>query len=177
MQKELTARGPLLNEKGELHEAGYARQLVKQYDRRAIKAAAHRIKEWDYYLMINDRWGVALTIDDNSYMGLLGFSLLDFSRPWEHTCNLIYPFTNGKTAMPASSAAGDVSVCRKDADFCFKVLPDGTRRLTAWVKNFIDKKPITAEFTLTGPRRSRWSSSPPLRRTERPFTITRRSTA
>lgn len=32
MQKELTARGPLLNEKGELHEAGYARQLVKQYD-------------------------------------------------------------------------------------------------------------------------------------------------
>ena len=103
MQKELTARGPLLNEKGELHEAGYARQLVKQYDRRAIKAAAHRIKEWDYYLMMNDRWGVALTIDDNSYMGLLGFSLLDFSRPWEHTCNLIYPFTNGKTAMPASS--------------------------------------------------------------------------
>lgn len=150
MQKELTARGPLLNEKGELHETGYARQLVKQYDRRAIKAAAHRIKEWDYYLMMNDRWGVALTIDDNSYMGLLGFSLLDFSRPWEHTCNLIYPFTNGKTAMPASSAAGDVSVCRKDADFCFKVLPDGTRRLTAWVKNFIDKKPITAEFTLTG---------------------------
>ena len=30
------------------------------------------------------------------------------------------------------------------------MLPDGTRRLTAWVKNFIDKKPITAEFTLTG---------------------------
>ena len=69
MQKELTNAGPLLNERGELHEAGYARQLVKQYDRRAIKAAAHRIKEWDYYLMMNDRWGVALTIDDNSYMG------------------------------------------------------------------------------------------------------------
>ena len=44
MQKELTARGPLLNEKGELHEAGYARQLVKQYDRRAIKPEAAAIR-------------------------------------------------------------------------------------------------------------------------------------
>ena len=149
MQKELIHAGPLLNEQGELCEAGYARRLIKQYDRRAIKAAAHRIKEWDYYLIMNGRWGVALTIDDNSYMGLLGFSLLDFSRPWEHTCNLIYPFPNGKTAMPATSAEGDVAVRRKNADFCFKVLPDGSRRLTAWVKSFMDKKPITAEFILT----------------------------
>ena len=41
MQKELTNAGPLLNERGELHEAGYARRLIKAYDRRAIKAAAH----------------------------------------------------------------------------------------------------------------------------------------
>ena len=45
MQKELTNAGPLLNERGELCEAGYARRLIKAYDRRAIKAAAHRIKE------------------------------------------------------------------------------------------------------------------------------------
>lgn len=149
MQKELTNAGPLLNERGELCEAGYARRLIKAYDRRAIKVAAHRIKEWDYYLIMNGRWGVALTIDDNSYMGLLGFSLLDFSRPWEHTCNIIYPFPGGKTGFPASSAEGDVAVKRKNADFCFKVLPDGTRKLTAWVQNFMDKKPIAAEFTLT----------------------------
>lgn len=149
MQKELTNAGPLLNEQGELCEAGYARRLIKAYDRRAIKAATHRIKEWDYYLIMNGRWGVALTIDDNSYMGLLGFSLLDFSRPWEHTCNIIYPFPSGKTGFPASSAEGDVAVKRKNADFCFKVLPDGTRKLTAWVQNFMNKKPIAAEFTLT----------------------------
>ena len=62
MQKELTNAGPLLNERGELHEAGYARRLIKAYDRRAIKAAAHRIKEWDYYLIMNGRWGVALRV-------------------------------------------------------------------------------------------------------------------
>ena len=29
------------------------------------------------------------------------------------------------------------------------MLPDGTRKLTAWVQNFMNKKPIAAEFTLT----------------------------
>ena len=53
MQKELTNAGPLLNERGELCEAGYARRLIKAYDRRAIKAAAHRIKEWDYLSLIH----------------------------------------------------------------------------------------------------------------------------
>ena len=42
-----------------------------------------------------------------------------------------------------------MAVKRKNADFCFKVLPDGTRKLTAWVQNFMNKKPIAAEFTLT----------------------------
>ena len=41
MQKELTNAGPLLNERGELCEAGYARRLIKAYDRRAIKAAGY----------------------------------------------------------------------------------------------------------------------------------------
>ena len=57
MQKELTNAGPLLNERGELCEAGYARRLIKAYDRRAIKAAAHRIKEWDYYLIMERKVG------------------------------------------------------------------------------------------------------------------------
>ena len=149
MQHEITHSAPLLNDKGSLREPGYAKRLLPIYRRADIRAGKTRIKEWDYYLIMNGKWGVALTIDDNSYMGLLGFSLLDFSRPWEHTCNIIYPFPGGKTGFPASSAEGDVAVKRKNADFCFKVLPDGTRKLTAWVQNFMNKKPIAAEFTLT----------------------------
>ena len=149
MQHEITHSAPLLNDKSSLREPGYAKRLLPIYRRADIRAGKTRIKEWDYYLIMNGKWGVALTIDDNSYMGLLGFSLLDFSRPWEHTCNIIYPFPGGKTGFPASSAEGDVAVKRKNADFCFKVLPDGTRKLTAWVQNFMNKKPIAAEFTLT----------------------------
>ena len=147
-ERHITTPGPVLDEHGVI-TPGYSERSICTYRRADIKAPFYRIKEWDYYLIMNGRWGVALTIDDNSYMGLLGFSLLDFSRPWEHTCNIIYPFPGGKTGFPASSAEGDVAVRRKNADFCFKVLPDGTRKLTAWVQNFMNKKPIAAEFTLT----------------------------
>jgi len=42
-----------------------------------------RIKEWDYYLIYNDHFGVALTVDDNSYMGLMSISFLDFDKKTE----------------------------------------------------------------------------------------------
>ena len=71
MQREIKTAGDLLDDNGELIECGYATSLIKTYDRKKIKARSLRIKEWDYYLIYNDDYGVAFTIDDNSYMGLL----------------------------------------------------------------------------------------------------------
>ena len=48
-------------------------------------AGAARIKEWDYYLVANDHYAVALTIDDNGYMGLDSISFLHFDERWEKT--------------------------------------------------------------------------------------------
>lgn len=79
MQHELS-KGPLLNDKGELNEAGYAFSLVKEYNRNHIKANKSRIKEWDYYYFGDDEYGVALTIADNSYMALISASVLDFKE-------------------------------------------------------------------------------------------------
>ncbi|MBR0131196.1 MAG: DUF2804 family protein, partial [Firmicutes bacterium] len=78
MQHEIKNRHALLDEKGQLTEPGYATSLILDYDRNAIKANKMRIKEWDYYLVTCDDFAVALTIDDNSYMGLDSISLLDF---------------------------------------------------------------------------------------------------
>ena len=79
MQHQLT-KWPLLDEKGNLLEAGFAFDLVKQYDRKAIKGLKNRIKEWDYYYIGDKEYGVALTIDDNSYMGLVSVSVLDYQN-------------------------------------------------------------------------------------------------
>lgn len=82
-QHQIKMRHPLLDEKGRLIEAGYAKELLMDYDRSAIKAGKLRIKEWDYYLIACDDFAVALTIADNSYMGLDSISLIDFRIPWE----------------------------------------------------------------------------------------------
>ena len=54
------SKGPLLDANGHLAEAGYATSLVKEYKRSDIKPSAFRIKEWDYYLIYNDKFGIAI---------------------------------------------------------------------------------------------------------------------
>ncbi len=79
-KQHLLSQGPLLDEHGNLSEAGYAFSLVKEYNRKKIKGLKSRIKEWDYYFISDNEYGVALTIDDNSYMGLVSVSVLDFNN-------------------------------------------------------------------------------------------------
>lgn len=81
MQHEITQNGPLLNANGTLREPGWARSLLLDYRRADVKAGKLRIKEWDYYIITNDSFGVALTIADNSYMGLISASVLEFEKP------------------------------------------------------------------------------------------------
>ena len=50
---EVTNVQLLLDEKGELREPGWSRSLIQKYRRDDIKAPAFRIKEWDYYLVVN----------------------------------------------------------------------------------------------------------------------------
>ena len=120
MQHQITEKKPLLDEKGILTEAGYATSLVLDYDRKAIKGGALRIKEWDYYLITDGKVGVALTIADNSYMGLDSISFLDFEEPWEKTVSPMRIMTMGKTGFPATSDKGDVEIFGKNYFISFK---------------------------------------------------------
>eukprot|EP00461_Guttulinopsis_vulgaris_P003591 UN03592 len=71
--------GPLLGQYGELLEAGWSTKLVKHYDRDAIGAPGFLIKEWDYYYVGNSDVGFAFTVADNSYVGLISVSFLNFT--------------------------------------------------------------------------------------------------
>ena len=59
MQKEIKEEKALLNEDGELTEAGYSKKMLLKYNRNSIKAKKLRIKEWDYYLVYNDKFGLS----------------------------------------------------------------------------------------------------------------------
>ena len=62
MQHEITKAQRLLDENGNIAEAGFAKRLFWKYDRKDIKAPKIRIKEWDYYYIGNDDFGLCLTI-------------------------------------------------------------------------------------------------------------------
>ncbi|MBQ1691489.1 MAG: DUF2804 domain-containing protein [Erysipelotrichaceae bacterium] len=147
MQHEITSRHPLLDENGHLIEAGYARSMILDYDRKAIKANSLRIKEWDYYLIYNEDFGVALTVDDNSYMALDSISLLDFRKPWEHTNSPMKFLTLGKRNFPSSSVSGDVKGDGKGYKIEF-LHTDKQRILNFEMENFMDGKPIKGSIAL-----------------------------
>ncbi len=77
LNHEVTNRQLLLNEQGELREPGWSRHLVQRYDRSMIKAPKWRIKEWDYYYIGCQDYGLALTISDAGYVSSLSVSLLE----------------------------------------------------------------------------------------------------
>lgn len=150
MQHEITTRHALLDEQGKLIEPGYSKGLLMDYDRKAIKGGALRIKEWDYYLIANNDYAVALTIADNSYMSLDGISLLDFRKPWQHTSNSMAFMSLGKRHLPASSAKGDVSSTTKKYSISFR--HNGDHRILSFhMDNFLDGKPISGEIRLENP--------------------------
>ena len=78
MKQIKLGEGKLLDESGNLVQSGYNTYLSREYNRSDIKASSLRIKEWDYYYVGNNRYGIALTIADNSYMGLISVSVLNF---------------------------------------------------------------------------------------------------
>ena len=149
MQHEITKAIPLLDEKGNLTEAGYAKRLLPVYDRTKVKGGFARLKEWDYYYVGNDRFGIALTIADNSYMGLDSVSFLSFEgTPWEITKSPMRVFTMGKTGLPATSERGITRISGKGYSLSFTV-GDGKRHLLAHMADFKDGKPIDIDVTLT----------------------------
>lgn len=150
MQYEITEQIPLLDGQGNLTRAGYARRLLPVYDRKKVKGGLTRLKEWDYYYVGNDRFGVALTIADNSYMGLDSISFLSFEgEPWEITKSPMSPFPMGRTALPATSAAGITASSGKRHAILFQA-GEGKRQLTAHMEQFKDGRPIDVQLTLTG---------------------------
>lgn len=151
MQHRLSP-GKLLNEKGHLAEAGYATSLIREYCRTDIKASPLRIKEWDYYLIYNDRFAIALTMDDNAYMSMLSASFIDFTVPCETTVSPIGVFPMGKVGLPASSASGISRHCinnkQNPAAFTFTV-ENGVRKLQCKMDNFKNKTPFVCDIVLT----------------------------
>lgn len=150
MQHEITERKPLLDKNGCLTEAGFAKSLILDYSRKGIKAGKNRIKEWDYYYVGNDKFGIALTIADNSYMGLDSISFLNFEEKWEITKSPMQFFTYGRKKLPETSEKGDISTSGRGYYIAFK--NEGGRRILSFkMDKFSGDKNIAGSVVLRCP--------------------------
>lgn len=174
-QHEITERRPLLDASGNLTEPGYAKSLLPVYRRSDIQANKLRIKEWDYYCINNGHFALALTIADNSYMGLDSISLLNLDEGWEITKSPMKAFTNGRVGLPESSERGDVHSAGRNYSILFKNEGD-QRVLIAQMKTSAPRARCTRRSRSRTSRLSPWSSQRRLTRTST-STTTRRSTA
>lgn len=147
---EITAQQPLLNKKGNLAEPGWSRKMVQQYRRKDIKASALRIKEWDYYLVMNKDFGVALTLNDMGYMGMISASFLNFADRSEHTETVLTLMPLGKFRLPEDSSTGDVSYGDDRVKMTFSV-GQGFRRLQCEFKKFDGEKDFSCDIRLEQP--------------------------
>ena len=149
MQHEITEAIPLLDEQGNLNEAGYAKKLLPVYQRDRIRVNKTRIKEWDYYLVNNGRFALALTVDDNGYMGLDSISLLNLEEGWEITKSPMSFMPLGRLKMPETSAIGDVKHAGAHHSISFKNDGSGKRVLSARMSDFGPAGPLYATIELT----------------------------
>ena len=148
----ITQAGPLLNEDGTLREPGYAFSPLLTYNRDDIAAHPLRIKDWDYYLVNDDEFAVALTFSDLGYIGLVSASVLDFAeRSFTTTSELlVLPF--GRMGVPRDSEVGDIVWSNDRCDVRF--VHDGdARRLSFGMKRFRDEEELEVELLLDQPPR------------------------
>lgn len=140
----------LLKEDGCLREPGWARKQVWQYDRSQIRAPKFRIKEWDYYLVLNEKFAGAFTISDDGYIGLQSVSLLNFEEGWEHTETILNLLPMGRLNLPSSSSEGETVY--QDHRIAMKFsIEEGKRKIRCRFDHFYQGKPFSCDIVLEQP--------------------------
>ncbi|MCI5873461.1 MAG: DUF2804 domain-containing protein [Clostridiales bacterium] len=147
---EVTREQKLLNAQGNIAECGWSRRQLQVYERGAIRAPKFRIKEWDYYMVLNQDFAAAFTISDDGYVGLQSVSFLDFTRPWEHTETILDAFPMGKLHLPKNSSTGNTVYESKRLNMRFLVEKE-SRRIVCEFKNFNGDKDFACDIRLRQP--------------------------
>lgn len=148
MQHEITLPSRLLDKHGELIQKGYAKSLILDYRRADVKARKLRLKEWDYYLIYNEDFGVALTVGSVPFAGLISATFIDFKNPYESAKSVISVFPIWRVKMPESSIVGDIIYQDIGVNISFKHDHDA-RKLYMKMKNFEEGSDLEVSIILT----------------------------
>lgn len=80
MQHKLEINHPLLNGKGYLIEGGWANQMILDYNPDTVTAKGTALKEWEYYLICNERYGIATTVVGAGQARIITIHFMDYKN-------------------------------------------------------------------------------------------------
>jgi hypothetical protein len=137
MQRELTSPSPLLDERGELVQAGWARHPLLDcnlenagfYRLRFLQPL--RLKRWDYYGLTTPTHFFSFTLADLGYAGQVFAYVVDFEARRHHEETLTLPLARG-ISLPRSSTKGTSSFDNGKVRVAFTVELAGRRISVAW---------------------------------------------
>jgi hypothetical protein len=101
MEREIREERELLDERGHITEEGYARLPYWRYRREKVRAPRWRIKEWDYYAVIDQEReaGITITASDLGYAGLFALCFIDIRHGLYRQIDALKPLPMGRTSL------------------------------------------------------------------------------
>ena len=115
-----------------------------EYNREVIRKRS-RIKEWDYYYISDNRFGLCLTISNLSYATAISASVIEFNSRTQVNNTSLALFPKNKPILSETSVAGLSMAKTKNADFKFEI-KDGKRYLTGLFKNFYPENGLNRDL-------------------------------
>jgi len=156
MQTQITTPGPLLNDRGELTQPGWAITPQQTYNPEAVslyplKALNRlRLKEWDYYGLTTPEYFLALCVSNIGYAGLAFAYYIDFASGEITERTVVTPLGRGCT-LPHSSMQGDIHFSGSGVTMSFGHL-NLSRRLRVRWPDFRNGETLQADLLLQQPK-------------------------
>lgn len=100
MQHKLSQIHNLLDENGHVAEAGWANEPLLHYRREDVKVDHSRLKEWDYYLISNEDYGIAFSIANVGVSTRLTANFMNYQTGEHFTDSEIVPSHQSILTMP-----------------------------------------------------------------------------
>ena len=91
MEREIKKKVLLLDGRGRLRRAGYARQMQFIYNRDCVRSFPLRLKEWDFYQIQKGHLVLQMTIGHVSYMCSVSAALMDLDTGEKYESGIMRP--------------------------------------------------------------------------------------
>lgn len=153
IQHRITRAGPLHGPGGTLAEPGYALAPILDYRPEVVRVRGSRLlgrlrlKEWDYYGVLDERRFLGTAVSHGGYAGVVFVYWIDFERGTMVEDRVLTPLGRG-VRLPRTSADGDVLFRRGAVELRY-AFEGPSRRLRIRWPRFAGGGDLEADLSIT----------------------------